>query len=55
VQVVEFPGDGGLFPDALLHRGDLVLLQYSEPTGRFLMALVREKNRWKVLEPALPM
>ena len=33
----------------------LVLLEYRAPTGKFVMALLREKNAWKVLEPALPL
>jgi hypothetical protein len=44
-----------VFPDSALQRGDLALLQYTTPNGRFLMALVCAKGKWQMLEPALPL
>jgi hypothetical protein len=45
----------GVLSDKALKGGNLALLQYTAPTGRFLMALVRRNNQWMVLEPALPL
>jgi hypothetical protein len=53
-QSVQLFPDAG-FPDGTARLGNLALLEYSAPSGRFLMALVHEKNGWKVVEPAMPM